>query len=207
MKRVRLVLFMQRHECSIISTMVVLNRIEQQLSFYQKTHIAPDGLTSSAVLIPIYEVADEGYVIFTKRTQLVDSHKGQICFPGGRCHDGEAACATALRESWEEIGLHPEDARIVGELDDSITLFTNYLVTPFVAEIPFPYEFEVNTAEVEEVITVPVSVLLDDSNYTETIQIYRDEAYLACTYQYQGYIIWGATARILKQMLDFLAKE
>jgi len=187
--------------------MVVLKRLELQMSLCQKTYVTLGGLIASAVLIPVYEVADEGYVVFTKRTQLVDSHKGQICFPGGRCHDGEMPCDTALRESWEEIGLRPADARMVGELDDSITLFTDYLMTPFVAEIPFPYRFEVNTAEVEEIITVPVSALLDDSNYTETTQIYRDEAYLACTYRYGDHIIWGATARILKQMLDLLTKQ
>ena len=135
---------------------------------------------------------------------MVDSHKGQISFPGGRCEKGETRQATAIRESWEEIGLKPEDVRILGELDDTITLFTDYIITPFVGAIPYPYQFKVCSQEVDEIITVPISKLLDKRNYSENTQIYNGEAYLVCTYKYDNHVIWGATARILKHFLDLI---
>ena len=181
-----------------------IENIRQILSQREACHIPHADMTPSAVLVPIYENSGELHMLFTKRTERVDSHKGQISFPGGRCEQGETAQATALRESWEEIGLRSVDVRILGELDDTITVFTNYVITPFVGAIPYPYQFQINTQEVDRIITVPMAALLDKGNCTEDTQIYQGEAILVCTYTYGKDVIWGATARILKHFLDLV---
>jgi 8-oxo-dGTP pyrophosphatase MutT (NUDIX family) len=125
----------------------------------------------------------------------VDFHKGQVCFPGGTWELSDSSLLrTALREAQEEIGLRAEDAEILGELDDICTLTSNYVISPFVAMIPFPYSFEIDTKEIREVFAVPLSFLMDESNF-------RQESY---SYEYGGHLIWGATARILRQLIDLL---
>jgi 8-oxo-dGTP pyrophosphatase MutT (NUDIX family) len=132
-------------------------------------------------------------------------HKGQVCFPGGGCEEQDKSLLdTALRETFEEIGVRPQDVEILGQLDNMGTVSSSFLITPFVGLIPYPYEFVVNLAEIEEVVEVPISALLDKDNYREEFQIHQGKNHLVCFYQYQGKVIWGATARILKQFLELV---
>ena len=180
-------------------------RIRKMLSRREKGSIPDKGLTPAAVLIPLYQKEGEYYVLFTKRTEKVEVHKGQLSFPGGAWDKGdENLLATAFRESFEEIGLRPEDIEILGELDDVETLVSNFVITPFVAAIPYPYEFKISQREVEELVEVPLSVFLDEHNFSEELLESRGETVVSYSYRYKDHVIWGATARILKQFLDLV---
>lgn len=133
-------------------------------------------------------------------------HKGQISFPGGAYEEGdEDLLQTALRESTEEVGLMAEDVEVLGELDDFRTIGSNYVISPFIGRIPWPYQFKVDEWETEEVIEVPVSALLDERNVRQGKDILEGEEIDQYYYHYQDKVIWGATARILKQLLGILA--
>ncbi len=181
--------------------------LRQLLSQREKRHIVDASRVSAAVLIPLYCRVGAHYLLFTKRTQRVKEHKGQISFPGGAYHEEDGALVnTALRECAEEIGLTAEEVEILGELDDTITGTSNYIITPFVALIPWPYQFKVNGEEIEELIEVPISVLLDKGCQRHETETIDGEAVVSYFYHYQGRVIWGATARILKQFLDIFAQ-
>ena len=180
-------------------------KIRQVLSQREKKTIVDKGLIPAAILVPIYEKAGEYYLVFTKRTEEVDYHKGQISFPGGVYQEGDGTLKdTALRESWEEIGLDPQDVEVLGELDDEPTYTTDFVISPFVAAIPYPYQFRVSPREVEEIIEVPVAALLDKSNLREELELRQGELVPAYFYEYNGKVIWGATARISKRFLELV---
>jgi len=165
-------------------------------------------LVPAAVLLPLYAKKGEYHILFTKRTEKMEYHKGQISFPGGARHPDDLSLAdTALREAFEEIGVRPEDVEILGELDDMSTLTSNFRIAPFVALIPHPYEFVVSGYEIEKLIEVPIAALLEKGCYREEFNIYQDKPYLRCSYRYKDEVIWGATARILKQFLDLAFGE
>ncbi len=128
----------------------------------------------------------------------MDFHKGQVCFPGGTREPSDSSLLqTALRETEEEINLKAKDVEILGEFDDNLTLTSNYVISPFVALIPYPYPFKADGREIREIFSVPLSFLMDDANFE------RD----SYAYKYKGHVIWGATARILKQFVDLLKSE
>jgi len=180
-------------------------RIKQILRGREKKRISDPGLISSAVLVPIYEKAGEYYVLFTRRTGRVEYHKGQISYPGGRKDEGDSdLLAAALREGFEEIGLRPEAVEILGELDDGITFSTNFVVSPFVALIPYPYDFEINREEVENLVEVPLAALRDKANFRAEVVTDGGRTFMAYSYRYGNQVIWGATARILKGFLDLV---
>jgi 8-oxo-dGTP pyrophosphatase MutT (NUDIX family) len=156
----------------------------------------------SAVLLPLFYKQGQYYLLLTKRTQEVKNHKSQISFPGGAYQEGdETLVNTALRESAEEIGLKSGDIEVLGELDDFVTQVSGYIISPFVAIIPWPYQFRVNRQEIEEVIEVPISVLLDMGHLHPETRVIDGEEVTSFFYPYQGKVIWGATARILHQFL------
>ncbi|MBT9133176.1 MAG: putative Nudix hydrolase NudL [Firmicutes bacterium] len=156
----------------------------------EKKYISDPGLISSAVLVPIYEKDSEYYIIFTKRTETVEYHKGQISFPGGR-KDKSDSCllATALRESFEEIALQPEVVEILGELDDETTISTSFVVSPFVGFILYPYDFEINREEVEEVMEIPLAALRDKVSFHEETITSKGKTLTTCFYHYGDQVI------------------
>jgi 8-oxo-dGTP pyrophosphatase MutT (NUDIX family) len=180
----------------------VKQRLKRLLSQRQKRYIVDASRISAAVILPIYCKQGEYYLLFTKRTQTVKEHKGQISFPGGARERDETLVDAALRECAEEIGLRAEEAEILGELDDTISVTSNYIISPFVALIPWPYQFTVNEEEIEELIEVPISALLSSGYRHRKTEIIEGEIVTSYFYYYQGRVIWGATARILKQFLD-----
>ena len=175
----------------------------------QQTWIINDNpLSPAAVLLPLFEKEGEYYILLTKRTETLEYHKGQICFPGGSRHEEDRDLrSTALRETYEEIGVRPEDIEILGELDRMSTLTSNFLVTPFVGIIPYPYPFNVNAAEIQELVEVPLRVLMDKANYREESYNIDSVERTGSIFEYRGKIIWGATARMLKQFLELLSGD
>ncbi len=111
---------------------------------------------------------------------------------------------TALRESEEEIGLHRKDVTILGELDDEITTTSNFIVTPFIAAIPYPYKFTINKEEVAKIISVPVAKLLEKGSLKPDTEMLAGKKVNSFAYYYNDTRIWGATARILKKLLDII---
>jgi len=165
-------------------------------------------LRPAAVLIPIYKKSGRYHVLLTKRTEEMEYHKGQICFPGGSRHqDDNSLLETALREAYEEVGIRPEDVEILGELDGFGTLTSNFLITPFVGIIPYPYKFTVSEHEIDELVEVPLSALADDRNYWEEERSAEGVTGKASFYKYKDKVVWGATARILKQFIDLTFKK
>ena len=165
-----------------------------------------DSYKEASVLIPIFKKDGKIYVLFTKRSNNVEHHKGQISFPGGRIDSTDPSPEyAALREAQEEIGLKAEDVKLLGKLDDTITYASGYIVHPFVGLIPYPYEFKVNDAEVDKIIFIPLDFFLQ--NGTGTFRsIYHDgKVYNTLAYEYNGDIIWGATARIVKNLVEVIS--
>ena len=184
----------------------VKQRLRQALSQRQKQQFVDASLVSSAVLLPIYRKCGQCYILFTKRTEKVKEHKGQISFPGGAYQEEDGTLlATALRECAEEIGLASKEVEVLGELDDIATKTTGYVISPFVAFIPRPHQFKVNSGEVKEIVEVPVSELLDKNSWREEPEVISGKTVTSCSFHYQGMVIWGATAGILNQFLDILA--
>jgi 8-oxo-dGTP pyrophosphatase MutT (NUDIX family) len=170
-----------------------------------KQYITDDNRVSSAVLIPIFQKDGQYNIVFIKRTMMVKRHKGQISFPGGMRDEGDnTLLETALRESEEEIGLKRDDVTILGELDDEITTTSNFIVTPFLASIPWPYKFIPSKEEVDELIIVPIVALMDKVCLKPDTEILDGKKVTSFTYHYKGTIIWGATARILNKLLDMI---
>lgn len=161
------------------------------------------GLTEAAVLVPIFCKDGEHHILFTQRSDQVPHHKGQISFPGGaRSEVDTSLLDTALRESCEEIGLKVKDAEVVGELDDTPTTTSSFNISPFVAFIPYPYDFALNPYEINEIFSVPVSALLHKANRTAEHYTFGNEVFVGYSYEYEGKVIWGATAQIVQQFLE-----
>jgi 8-oxo-dGTP pyrophosphatase MutT (NUDIX family) len=158
------------------------------------------------VLLPLYGWPDEPGLIFTERRADLRRHAGEISFPGGRRDDGDPdLAATALREAHEEIGLDPSVVEIGEELPPTGTFVTGYRIHPFVGRIPHPGELSLkpNPAEVETVLTFSLDLLRD--NYGMRRLIRRGIPFHTPTYEVEGHLIWGATARILSDLLDRLS--
>ena len=181
------------------------DRLRQALYQRKKRHIVDPDRIAAAVLLPLYYKQGQYYVLFIKRTENVKAHRGEISFPGGTCEDRDTTLLdTALRECAEEIGLAADDIEILGELDDVASIKTNYVISPFVALIPWPYQFRVDGNEVGEIIEVPVSALLN--NGFSRPEITNGKTITKYFYPYQGRVIWGATARIVSKFLEILGQ-
>ncbi len=181
------------------------DKIKEALSHREKKLIQDNNLVKAAVLVPIYLKKGEYYILLIKRTTHVKYHKGQIAFPGGAFDTADKDLReTALRESAEEIGLQAEDIEILGELDDVRTMGSGYAVSPFVAFFTWPYPFKINANEIDDLIEVPIPALLDPKSLQEETYTMDGQVLRGYFYQYRGQVIWGATARILNQLLEVL---
>jgi 8-oxo-dGTP pyrophosphatase MutT (NUDIX family) len=161
-------------------------------------------LRKAAVLIPLYVKDHVLWTLFTKRTDQVEHHKGQISFPGGRHDEGdEDLWTTALRETEEEIGVPRGRVRLLGALPKIVTV-TDFEVSPFVGAIPYPVDFTLHAGEVESIIEIPVPYLLDPMVVEERPMTRMGREVTVLVYHYRGHAIWGATARILADLLEAL---
>ena len=159
------------------------------------------GGKDAAVLVPLFE-ADGLHAVFTRRRDDLRRHAGEISFPGGRRDAGEALIDTALREAHEEVGLPPGAVDVLGCLPPTPTFVTNYAIYPFVGLIEPGFAWVLQHSEVAEVL----ELRLDDlrAGYGERRLVRRGIPFRTPTYEVQGHVIWGATARILGDLLSRL---
>jgi 8-oxo-dGTP pyrophosphatase MutT (NUDIX family) len=184
----------------------VIEIIRERLAAYEPQLIEDEDLARAAVLLPLYGSGDDTLVLFTRRSEMVEHHKGQISFPGGAYDASDPDLRfTAVRETWEEIGVAMDHVEVLGQLDEMITI-SNFLVRPFVGRItePGPYPFAHSEIEVAEILEVPLAHLRDDANVETELRNYQGREVMAYSYRWNEHIIWGATARILTQFLDLL---
>ena len=178
-------------------------KLRQALALRRKMSLNDRELTESAVLIPVFCRDGEYHILFTRRSDQVPHHKGQISFPGGGRSETDVSLSdTALRESLEEIGLEAKDVEILGELDDIPTTTSSFKISPFVGFIPYPYRFTLNQYEIAEIFSVPVSALLYRTKRKEERYFFKGVVFVGYSYEYEGRVIWGATAKIVQQFLE-----
>lgn len=172
----------------------------------RKMRVSGNSLRHAGVLIPLFEKKEKIFVLFTKRTDTVEHHKGQISFPGGAVDRTDRSFQeTALRETWEEIGLQEEFIDVLGPVDDTLTLVSNFLIHPYVGFLRSGYALTVNPGEVEEVCEVPLSVFHPGQARMKDYTFEQDgQSFQAPGYEYKGNVIWGATARIMDNFMHIL---
>lgn len=186
----------------------MIEAIRARLAVYEPELIEEEGLARAAVLLPLYESAGDLHILFTRRSELVEHHKGQISFPGGAWDATDRDLQhTAVRETWEEIGVDEAHIEVIGQLDEMITI-SNFLVRPFVGRItqPGPYPFSHSEIEVAEILEVPLTHLRDELNVVAQDRMYQGRLVTMYSYRWHDHLIWGATARILRQFLDLLVE-
>ncbi len=162
----------------------------------------PADLADAAVLVPVI-LGPELHLLLTRRADTLRTHKGQIAFPGGRMEQGETPWEGALREAEEEIGLARHVPERIGYLDPYVTI-TRFRVQPCVALLPEGLRLRPDPREVAEVFTVPLPFLIDRRNHrtrSGTVDGRRRTAYAM---PYEGFDIWGATAGMIRNLVDRL---
>lgn len=169
--------------------------------------LLPDAPRPAAVLIPLLQQQGKWQLLFTRRNSTLAEHSGQVAFPGGRSDpEDRSPEMTALREAHEEIGLLPADVSILGRLNDFVTI-TNYLVTPVVGLIPWPYDLHLSSVEVSRAFTIPLDWLVDPANYEEHQRALPDPygtVPVIYYHPYDGEILWGASARFTLTLIKTL---
>jgi 8-oxo-dGTP pyrophosphatase MutT (NUDIX family) len=159
------------------------------------------GGVRAAVLVPLYVDAGVLHAVFTKRRDDLRRHPGEISFPGGRQDEGDAdLAATALREAHEEIGLAPDQVDLLGALEPTPTIATGYAVYPFVGLLEGGHEWTLSAREVAQVLELSLPSVRD--GYRRQRLIRRGIPIRTDTYVVGEHLIWGATARILSDLLD-----
>ena len=178
-----------------------ISRLERLLARHPATTLRDSSLTPAGVMVLLYPKEGRYCLLMNKRSQRVRHHKGEISFPGGEQDPADASLLeTALRETHEEMGIRPEDVRVLGRLGDTPTI-SRYLVRPYVGTIPYPYPFRPQDTEVAQVLEVPADALLDPASWRDDVRLRGGDLELRPAYAYQGHLIFGATARILREFL------
>jgi 8-oxo-dGTP pyrophosphatase MutT (NUDIX family) len=175
-------------------------KLKDALAAYAPETLNDPSLKQAAVLVLVSSRNRELCVLFTKRTEAVAYHKGEISFPGGArdCGDSDLR-ATALRETEEELGIKPSDVIVMGELDD-IATGSGFCVRPFVGVTKEGYTVTPNRAEIDSVIEVPLQVLLSPESRRAETRWINGRPVRAWSFVYQGHLIWGATGRIVDKL-------
>jgi 8-oxo-dGTP pyrophosphatase MutT (NUDIX family) len=174
--------------------------LRERLASPPPRRLPPSEARQAAVLVPLYVDAGELWTILTKRTDTLPRHRSQVVFPGGGREPGEDAWAAALRETHEEIGLEPGKVLRLGQLDET-EVPSGFHVIPCVGAVPFPYEARPCEGEIAEVFSMPIAAFANP-RVVEERQVEIDGAVRSLRiYHIGNRQIWGATARILQNLL------
>jgi len=164
------------------------------------------ALRPAAVLVPLVDRPEGMSVLLTQRTPHLTAHAGQISFPGGRIEEGDAdAIEAALRETEEEVGLTREHVRVIGRLDTYVT-GTGFEITPVVGIIRVPFPLVIDPFEVAEAFEVPLSFVVNPRNHRRTTREFEHRTRVFFVLPYEGRNIWGATAGMLLNLAEVLAR-
>ncbi len=176
----------------------------------KRLSILPDELENvrfSSVLILLFPYNGQINICLTKRNKAMKHHPGQISFPGGRIEEGESPDLTALRETYEEIGVLYGNVEILGKLSDLYIPVSQYSIYPFVGWMDYKPNFVLNYDEVEEIIFLPIESFLENRD-VQTISMQTSTGILDVPYfPYKNEVIWGATAMILSEFFDLLDRN
>jgi 8-oxo-dGTP pyrophosphatase MutT (NUDIX family) len=164
------------------------------------------GSRPASVLIPMFIRDGAWHLLFTQRTETVQSHRGQISFPGGsRDPEDATALDTALRETEEEIGLKRQDVSVLGQLDERLTVVTGYRIWPFVGTFPYPYQFVPSPFEIAQILELPLMAFLEPANVETRIFTLPDGRSGPVYYYHIGeHTVWGATGRIMTDFVEIV---
>jgi 8-oxo-dGTP pyrophosphatase MutT (NUDIX family) len=183
----------------------------RQLRDRLRTHLDPAPLVDvpsdavpAAVLVPILGATSDPRIVFTKRTDTLSRHAGEISFPGGLVDPGEPPAAAALREAEEELGLAPSEVELVGALEPLHTRVTGILIVPFVGFLWKDPRFTPNAAEIAEVLEYPLSDLVASGK--EADFEFEGKTFTTQVYEMEGGTIWGATGHILATFIDLIGR-
>ncbi len=160
----------------------------------------------AAVLVPLLRLDRAWHLLLTQRTHSIATHKGQISFPGGRAEVEDAIPeGTALRETWEEVGIGEKDIHLAGRLDNFVTHY-GVVITPVVGIIQWPVELTLSSDEVSRVFTVPLSWFADEENLETRIHVEPDGFQREVFYyrEYESDVVWGITAHIIENLVHIL---
>jgi 8-oxo-dGTP pyrophosphatase MutT (NUDIX family) len=160
------------------------------------------GQRQAAVLVPLFEEGGEARVILTRRAATLRSHTSEVSFPGGHVEPGdETLVATALREAWEEVALDSSTVEVIGSLGSLTTVSSSALITPFVGLLPARPTLQASPDEVEKVLDVALAELLVDGVHHSELWLRGGIDIELQFYELPGDIVWGATARVLTELL------
>jgi 8-oxo-dGTP pyrophosphatase MutT (NUDIX family) len=162
----------------------------------------PPDTVPAAVLAPILASGREPRMVFTERTDTMSRHAGEISFPGGLVDEGEPPEAAALREAREELGLRVQDVELLGTLPPVHTHVSGILILPFVGWVTVDPRFTPNAAEIARVLEFPLRELI--ARGTEEEFEHEGQRFRTFVYDMDGYVIWGATGRILRSLIELL---
>lgn len=180
-----------------------LERLREKLARRPAIEIDAPQYRRACVLIPLIRDGEGWSLLFSKRSEQLTAHSGQIAFPGGGADEGEPLDQAAIREAEEEVGIGREQVELIGRLDDVITN-SGFLVAPFVGIIRARIDYVLQESEVAEVFEVPIEALLDPAQPEVRYVAFRKIEYPAYFYRYEHYEIWGLTGRMLKAFLDLV---
>jgi 8-oxo-dGTP pyrophosphatase MutT (NUDIX family) len=169
----------------------------------------PAGQTPAAVLVPIVPAPSGCYLLLTRRTDGLTNHRGEIAFPGGRLEPGETPPAAALREAHEELGIEPGEVDLIGGLRGVGTNLSRFWIMPWVGLLPPDSRFRIvpNPAEVADLLEVPLDVLAAPGCRRDQRFIRGRRVVVSPAYDTPAGTIWGATARIVAELLEEVAGE
>ena len=185
-------------------------RLRRSLGWDRGSGVTHDeGRRPSAVLLILVQGPNgELDILFTKRPSQMVYHAGEVCFVGGSSDPSdESLLATALREAQEEMGISADDIEVLGTLDKERPKTTPFVIQPFVGLLQAPYKFRPNASEIAEVLMVPLAAVQNPENFREEAWLRDGELERERYFAYGPHLIWGATARMLGQFLNFLKDE
>lgn len=177
-------------------------------SFRNDYKFEEELMRESGVLLLLYPKKGIPHLVLMKRSAKLRTHSGQISLPGGKKDETDTSFyQTAVRETFEELGVKETDIEFLGELTPLIIPITNFVVYPFVAFSEKELIFQPNPAEVENVLEVPIAQLLDEKTVKEEVWEKKGKGYKRPYFDIENQKVWGATAMIISEFRQILLAD
>ncbi|HPA70849.1 MAG TPA: CoA pyrophosphatase [Spirochaetota bacterium] len=184
-----------------------LAEVKARLDAQERRRLEKPEFAPAAVLMLFMNKGGEAHVLLTRRTSKVATHKGEVAFPGGKRDDGDAdTLRTALRETEEEVGIGAGAIRVLGEFDHYFSIW-GFHVSTWVGAIPYPCEYTINRDELDACFEAPLSLFYEEKYYRSEVFNFEGRDVTVYYYHYDGFEIWGLTARILTDFARKILKD